>query len=218
MFEGGRAAGRAKREHRNTKAILACETSPAPLHHTPTIAHHPYHPRTQLKPSTLNPRPPPSLSRTHNCRRQVRGQYMLCHPCADVAFAFFARDVGAVTVEVKCMHGMWPEYFAMHASAFLPACAAAQPRPRIQCAAPATFHYVQVPPGDQWRVEGGRCGSWVKWELWVVLCSLFLDRRFGLFLDRRFGLFLDRRFGLHFADSQQLCIPAPATLNPNPQP
>ena len=30
--------------------------------------------------------------------RKGRGQYMLCHPCADVAFGFFMRDVGAVQV------------------------------------------------------------------------------------------------------------------------
>ena len=75
--------------------------------------------------------------------RQGRGQHLLCHPCADVAFGFFARDVGAVTVEVECMHGMWPEYFAMHTSRDLPSCAAVPNRPRIKCARPATFHYVQ---------------------------------------------------------------------------
>jgi hypothetical protein len=68
---------------------------------------------------------------------------MLCHPCADVAFGFFVRDIGAVTVEVKCMHGMWPEYFGMHSSVFLPACAAMKDPPRVQCQRPATFHYLQ---------------------------------------------------------------------------
>ena len=72
-----------------------------------------------------------------------RGQYMLCHPCADVAFGFFVRDIGAVTVEVKCMHGMWPEYFGMHSSVFLRACAAMKDPPRVQCQRPATFHYLQ---------------------------------------------------------------------------
>ena len=75
--------------------------------------------------------------------RKGRGQYMLCHPCADVAFGFFMRDVGAVQVEIKGMHGMWPEYYALHTSALLPACAAVKDRPRIRSPLPATFHYVQ---------------------------------------------------------------------------
>lgn len=49
--------------------------------------------------------------------------------------------------QVGCMHGMWPEYFALHSAA--PALRACAPRqstagwPRVHCARPATFHYVQ---------------------------------------------------------------------------
>jgi len=67
--------------------------------------------------------------------RRVRGKHMLCHPCADVAFGFLANDVGAKMVEIPCMHGMWPEYFALHSTRHVPGCLSrARVRyPQISC-------------------------------------------------------------------------------------
>jgi hypothetical protein len=52
---------------------------------------------------------------------------------AGVLACYFYFIIFFVQVEVKCMHGMWPEYFSIHKSEFLPVCAAVIQRPRIQC-------------------------------------------------------------------------------------
>jgi len=75
-----------------------------------------------------------------------RGQRYLCHPCGDIAFGVLARDIGARVEELPCLHGMWPEYFSLHSSPAVPACASlvgSAQQPRVTCPRPATFHYVQ---------------------------------------------------------------------------
>lgn len=73
-----------------------------------------------------------------------RGRRNLCHPCADIAFGVLSGDIGAAVHEMPCMHGMWPEYFALHSSRAVPGCASRMAGyPRVECGRPASFHYVQ---------------------------------------------------------------------------